>query len=74
LDLVTLLLDASADLHGRDATQWTALHCAARTATAPHCTGCVQLLLVRRADAFAATELGSLGQQYGYHMVVNSDG
>lgn len=59
LDLVTLLLDASADLHGRDATQWTALHCAARTAAAPHCTGCVQLLLARRADAFAATELGS---------------
>eukprot|EP00435_Cladocopium_sp_Y103_P045373 s972_g13.t1 len=61
LDLLTLLLDASADLHGRDATQWTALHFAARTAATPHCTSCVQLLLARRADAFAATELGYLG-------------
>ena len=69
LDLLTLLLDAGADINGRDSTQWTALHTAARTAAAPHCTSCVQLLLYRRADAFAATELAKLGTTWQISVV-----
>ena len=58
-DLLTLLLDARADLDVRDRTQWTALHFAARADPHAHCTDCARLLLQRGADAFAATDLGS---------------
>ena len=63
LDLLNLLLDAAADVNCRDSTQWTALHCAARCDAPPHGTHCVQRLLEYRADAFAATELGTNGNR-----------